>query len=106
VAFDEYSDSIEPVISNVNKLKYSDFLELYKEQMHLGNYKKALLYSRFLFANSSNIEQRANSLMCISAVFVAQGNTKKAKMIYRQIVQNYSKQHEVVKEAKMKLLQL
>lgn len=91
---------------NFNKLKYPDFLKLYLENMKIADYEKALFYARMSFSNATNIEQRANSILSISDVYVAMGDNRKAKMIYRQIIQNYYKQESLVKEAKKRLLKL
>jgi len=91
---------------NLNKLKYLDFLKLYRLSMKAGEYNKALLYARFSFVNATNVKQRGNSLLYISEVYVVMDNYKKAKMIYRQIIQNYYNQKKIVKQAKARLLKL
>jgi tetratricopeptide (TPR) repeat protein len=91
---------------NLNKLKYPDFLKLYRESVKSADYEKALFYARFSFARAENIDQRSNALLLISDVYVAMGDYKKAKMLYRQIIQNYQNQQNLVKEVKSKLLKL
>ncbi len=61
---------------------------------------------RLVFARATTSDERALSLLRISDIFLKLNDPKKAKLIYRQIIQNYSSKEMVATEAKKRLLAL
>jgi tetratricopeptide (TPR) repeat protein len=92
--------------SKINIETYNTALKLYQKSLEIKDYNKALLYARICFLKSENIQQRSLSLYYISEIYLKSGNYRKAKIIYRQIISNYSNQKQLVKEIKSILLKL
>ncbi|MCP4481739.1 MAG: hypothetical protein GY817_02835 [bacterium] len=58
------------------------------------------------FARSENSRERAEILLKIAERYESADKIKNAKLLYRQIIQNYFKSQDIVKKSEERLLKL
>ena len=91
---------------NFYNKNYKELLALSNNYLQQQNLDKALLSARCAFAKADNTHLKAKVLYIIANIYIAKNDLKKAKQLFRQIIQNYSNSKNIVKKSRNKLLSL
>ena len=83
---------------------YQELLDLSQKEIFKDDYQLSLLFLRLALPKSENSLERAKVFLKIASIYDLRGEIRQAKLLYRQIIQNYSQAEEIVRASKEKLL--
>ncbi|MDR0676407.1 MAG: tetratricopeptide repeat protein [Elusimicrobiota bacterium] len=89
---------------NFLRINYKDLISFYNEKIMMADYLGAIFYAKMAFAKATNTLEMLETLFLIASAYEKNGDDKEAKLIYRQVIENYSDNKSFVELAKIKLL--